>query len=336
MVVATVARVKDYEEVELFAGRQKKKLLRAEIRVEKIEKVQMPPLIVWLGDDRMPVRSEVDIPGLGVVVRYRTTREIATAAVDPKSMTDIGLNQVVLVKRRIDRPYAATSAVYRITVRGESDPASTFSRDDRQEIKNVRGNTFDLYVKASKAIGVRKDGPDKASTEYTQSSYFITSADERVKQQARNAVGNEKDPGKKAVLIEKWVREHMQVKNHEALATADHVARNLEGDCTEFAMLTAAMCRAEGLPSRTALGLVYADVKDQPGFAFHMWTEVLIRGRWLPLDAMLGQGEIGATHLKIADQSWHDVRTLTPLFPVVRVLNRLSIEVIQVENRDQQ
>lgn len=63
-----------------------------------------------------------------------------------------------------------------------------------------------------------------------------------------------------------------------------------------------------------------------------MWTEVFVKGRWVPLDAVLGQGGIGATHLKIADQSWHEVRTMAPLIPIVRVLGRLSIEVVRVEN----
>ena len=332
LVVFTLVLVKDFEEVELFAGKQKKRLLRVETRIDKVEKVQMPLLVTWLGDDHMQARSEVDVPGLGVIVMYRTTKELATAPVAPDSLTDIGLSQVVPVKQRIDRPYATSSAVYRITLQGENEPASAFSRDDRQEIKNVRGNTFELHVKAGKAVGEEKIGAEKASSEYIQSSYFITSADERVKQHARNAVEKEKDLWKKAVLIEKWVHEHMQVKNYEALATADHVARTLEGDCTEFAMLMAAMCRAEGIPSRTALGLVYTDVKDQPGFAFHMWTEVFVKGRWVPLDAMLGQGGIGATHLKIADQSWHEVRTMAPLLPVVRVLGRLSIDEVRVEN----
>jgi transglutaminase-like putative cysteine protease len=124
----------------------------------------------------------------------------------------------------------------------------------------------------------------------------------------------------------------MRSRNHEALASADHVARTLEGDCTEFAMLMAAMCRAQGIPSRTAVGLVYADVKGGPVFAFHMWTEVFVRGKWIPLDATLGRGKVGATHLKITDQSWHDTRTMTPLFPVVRVLGRVSIEVLSVES----
>ena len=71
----------------------------------------------------------------------------------------------------------------------------------------------------------------------------------------------------------------------EALAPADHVARTLEGDCTEYAMLMAAMCRAEGVPSKTAIGLIYADTKTGPALGFHMWTEVWLRAngcRWTP------------------------------------------------------
>jgi len=144
-------------------------------------------------------------------------------------------------------------------------------------------------------------------------------------------VGKETDPWKKALRIERWVKEHTKVRSDEAFATADHVARTLEGDCTEFAMLAAAMCRAEGVPSRTALGLIYADVRKGPVLAFHMWTEVWIKGKWLPLDATLGRGYVGATHLKITDHSWHDERSLTPMLPLLRLLGRLSVEVVSVK-----
>jgi len=56
-----------------------------------------------------------------------------------------------------------------------------------------------------------------------------------------------------------------------------------------------------------------------------------VRGQWLSLDATLGQGRVGATHLKISDQSWHEARDMTPLFPVVRVLGRVRIEVLGVQ-----
>jgi hypothetical protein len=62
-----------------------------------------------------------------------------------------------------------------------------------------------------------------------------------------------------------------------------------------------------------------------------MWTEVWVDGEWLPLDGTLGRGHLGATHLKISDQSWHDTRNMAPLFSVVRVLGRVSIEVVSVE-----
>ncbi len=122
----------------------------------------------------------------------------------------------------------------------------------------------------------------------------------------------------------------MTSENDQALAPADQVARTLKGDCTEYAMLTAAMCRAAGVPSKTALGLIYADVREGPVFAFHMWTEVWVRGQWVGIDATLGKGYVGATHLKITDHSWHNEQSLTPLLPVVRAVGKLSVEVLRV------
>jgi transglutaminase-like putative cysteine protease len=283
--------------------------------------------VLWLDESKTPLRTQADVPGLGEMVLYRTTREGVAAAAPGATLTDIGIGQLLRLNRRITRPYDVASAVYRITFKGEGDPATTFARGGRQEVKNVQGNAFDLYVRAS-------HGPEaghadkKTGDEFTQSSYFINCNDTRVKAHARAAVGDEADPWAKALRIERWVHDHMTTTNDEALATADHVARTLQGDCTEYAMLTAAMCRAEGVPARTAIGLIYAEVQGGPAMAFHMWTEVWVRGQWVPLDATLGRGYVGATHLKITDHSWRDTRTMAPLLPVVRVLGKVSIEVV--------
>jgi len=96
-------------------------------------------------------------------------------------------------------------------------------------------------------------------------------------------------------------------------------------------MLAAAMCRAAGVPSRTAVGLVYVeDRMGRPVLGFHMWFEVFVKGQWLALDAIFGPDGIGATHIKIADHSWHETQSLTPLLPVTRVLGKMKIEVVQV------
>ena len=84
------------------------------------------------------------------------------------------------------------------------------------------------------------------------------------------------------------------------------------------AMLMAAMCRAAGIPSRTALGLVYVeDSKTRtPQLGFHMWAEVYVQNAWVGMDATLGEGLVGPGHLKIADHNWHDQQPLHHFFPL--------------------
>ena len=337
--------VKGHRDVEMPGAKQKRKLLLVETIPErskiaahgadKVETIQLPVNMIWLDDRLEQVKMEVEVPGLGPIVSYRTTKAQATAPGPVAQLTDIGIGQLVRLKNRILNPYETTAAVYRITIRKDDDVASTFSRDNRQQVKKVQGSAFELHVKASSDTS-GEVAEKEPSAEFTESSYFITSADPKVKELARRAVANEKDPWQKALRIERWVHNKMKVTAYEALATADHVARTLEGDCTEFSMLAAAMCRAEGVPSRTAIGLIYAEpteVSRAPCFAFHMWTEVWIKGRWIPIDATLGKGYVGATHLKITDHSWSDVRTLTPILPVLRVVGRVSIEVLSAETR---
>ena len=168
-----------------------------------------------------------------------------------------------------------------------------------------------------------------------KSCYFINSDDAKVREFARQAVRDETDTWKQAQLIEKWVHNHIENKNFtEAFATSDQVAKTLEGDCTEHAVLAAAMCRAVGVPSRAAVGLVYVNTRSGPVMGFHMWTEVWVRGQWVAIDATLGQGSIGAAHIKVADHSWYDVQSLVPLLPVMRVVGKVSIEVVSVNEAD--
>ena len=49
------------------------------------------------------------------------------------------------------------------------------------------------------------------------------------------------------------------------------------------------------------------------------------------LFSVLGRGGIGAMHLKISDQSWHDEVTAAPLLPTLRVLGKVQIEILRAE-----
>jgi transglutaminase-like putative cysteine protease len=331
MVIQVDVKVLDYEVVDVPGSKSKQKLLRVEMSPEKLEGVMLPTLIQWVAADHMPVRQDTEIPGLGKLTLVRTTREIALTPGAESLLTDIGISQLILLNRKVLKPYETKASVFRITVRGDEDAASAFAQDPRQVIRAAtKGSTFEMQVTATK--GPKKGAPAaKAGDEFIQSSYFITSDDPKVKELARKAVGKETDPWQKALLIEKWVNSHMRSTNDEALAPASRVAKTLEGDCTEYAMLMAAMCRAEGVPSKTAIGLIYADTKNGPAMAFHMWTEVWVQDQWVPLDATLGRGYVGAMHLKVTDHSWHDMRSQTPLLPLSRVLGKLQIELVETK-----
>jgi hypothetical protein len=332
-VVTVQVAIKPPEEI-TYAG-TKQKLLRADAVPDKIMSVQMPATSFWLDKDLQVIRSQMDMPGLGQLVLVRTTKEFALSPITPAKINDIGLTQLLTLNRRIPRAHDSTSVVYKITLPGDEEPAKAFAQDTRQEVKNAKGKSFELHVKAVRKPEPVKEGekPKPAPDEFIKSNYFINCDDAKVKELARKAVGSETDPWKKALLIERWVNANMKIQNFsEAMATADHVARTLEGDCTEYAMLAAAMCRAVGVPSRTALGFVYVDATKAPVFGYHMWTEVYVQGQWIDLDATLGRAGIGAAHIKITDHSWYETRSLAPLLPVMRVmLGKVAIEVVRVE-----
>jgi transglutaminase-like putative cysteine protease len=340
-VVTINALVKEPEEVDLLSitkegdmpkvKRIKEKLLRVELKPANIElpgkSIEMPGWVWWLNKDWQPVRSQLEMPGLGNVVLYRTTRAVALL---PSSgeIPDLGTNTRIALNQRLEQPEDTESVTYRVTYKGEGDPATTLAKDDRQEITNVKGKTFELKVRAIRAPG-DNEKPEPAKGEFLKTSYYLDSDNAQVQAIAKKAVGKETEPWKKALAIETWVHKHMRHDDSVAFCPAGQVAENLKGDCRQHAMLMTAVCRAAGIGSRPAVGLVYVeDRKRSPALVYHMWTEVWINGQWIALDATRGQGAVGATHIKISDHSWQGITSQTPFLPVQRVLGKLAIEII--------
>jgi hypothetical protein len=338
------AVVKDYEEVPMLVPnkasgkglvRENKKLLRVEVIPDKVEvngtPLQLPGQTFWLDKALNPVRYEADLPGLGKATFYPTSAEVAKAGGAAAILPDLLNGNLVPVKKVIAKPHDTKSAVYRITIQGDKDPAGAFARDTRQTAKNVKGNSFELHV-TSQREPVKVAKPAPLGKQYLASTSFLDASDGVIKNRAKKAIGDATDPWEKAKRIEKWVHENMKGSNAVGSATASQVARDLTGDCRQHALLTAAMCRAAKIPARTATGLVYFHEPDKkPQMAYHMWTEAYVKGQWLPLDATLGKGGIGACHLKIMDQDWRDAQTLAEHLPVLRVLGKLKVGVLSAK-----
>jgi hypothetical protein len=78
---------------------------------------------------------------------------------------------------------------------------------------------------------------------------------------------------------------------------ASAVARNRDGDCSEYAVLTTAMARAAHMPARVVLGVVILTT-DQGHAAYgHAWSEVQEGGRWVVADAALHNAQATIRYL---------------------------------------
>jgi transglutaminase-like putative cysteine protease len=342
--VTVHATVKDEEEVEVLrvskegkVQRVKERLLRVEAKPDEVkigdQPLKLPAVDIWLGKDLLPRRSSIEMQPFGKIVFYRTTRAVATAANGALSepALDILRASMIRLNRPIPDPHETSSILYRIRIKDDDKPETALAQDDRQKVEKVQGRAFDLRVRAVRAPQ-GDAGEAEVKDEFRRPCYFIDSDNQRVQELAQKSVGKETDPWKKAQAIERWVHLHMQSDNRPDFPIASQIADELRGDCRQHALLTAALCRAAGVPSRTAVGLVYVNrARHGPEMGFHMWTEVWVKGQWLAIDATLGRGSIGAAHIKISDHSWNETRSLTPLLPVHRVLGKMSIEVVSVD-----
>ena len=318
-LVKVHAKAEVVENVSMPGQDPKLTLLRVKTDPAKLGDFTVPGAVTWYDGNFQPVRSETMIPGLGKFVFEDASREAALA---PCVGPDIGLRQSIVLKKPLASGHGGSQATYRIRVQ-ENDPMKVVAQDARQSLTSIDKNTVQLAIAAIRQPPAEAKDATPPGKEFTESNNYLTSADALVKRHAVAAVGTETDPWKKSLLIERWVKKNMKpVTFSEAMAPASEVAKTLQGDCTEFSMLSAAMARAAGVPSRTAVGLVYVLPRngELPMLAFHMWHEVWVRGQWIALDSTLGLGSIGTGHIKITDHSWHDVATMTPLLPVMRFL----------------
>lgn len=164
-----------------------------------------------------------------------------------------------------------------------------------------------------------------ADERYLAADAFIQSDHPKIRDMARQIVGDETDPWRRALEIYRWVHESIRKEAVVSIPSALEVLAERRGDCNEHTVLFTALARAASLPTRIAIGLVWSDELD--GFYYHAWPEVFL-GEWVWMDPTLGQPLADATHVKLLNggiQSWTGI---------VQYLGRVEIEVLEIEKGD--
>ncbi|MDZ4820049.1 MAG: transglutaminase-like domain-containing protein [Planctomycetota bacterium] len=297
---------------------------------------------LWVNRDGVIMKRQINALNQEI---YRTTKELALADVGPARF-DLMLDTTVPVNRPLAKPHQTRKIRYRVQLQA-NDPTQVFATSATQQVQLLDNRTAELIVTASSLNSPKPEttaaAPGTVSTatvappvsqtpqeQDSQPNNLIQSDYPKIVAMAKQAAGSETDPAKVAALLEQCVHRHLQRPNFsQTFATAAETADSGEGDCTEHSVLLAALCRAKGIPARVVIGLVYASTSQ--GFGYHMWNEVWIDGRWVPLDATLAQGGIGAAHIKLADSNLHGTTAFSTFLSVSQVIGQLKIEIVEVE-----
>ncbi len=312
----------DYRTVKLHDGSEKS-LLKVSVSQSILPGIAMR---VYLDKDGESLRTEADLLGM---VTFSVPREVALEKIAGKEL-DVATNTLIRIADPPIGLHDRKSAIYRIRTKGRN-PADFLPTGETQTVASMDDETATLTV--SSVEPPKNIQPSRnQQKDYLGDTQFLQSRDSRVQEHARKATAGSLDPGTIAVRMEQYVYKELKKKNFStALASAAEVARSLEGDCTEHACLLAAMLRVQKIPSRVAVGLVYAE--RLAAFGGHMWTEAWLDGKWVPLDATLGKGGIGPGHIKLADSSLSDdgPAPVTSFVPLMNMLSNVTIDVVSTE-----
>lgn len=264
---------------------------------------------------------------------YRTTKEIALRK-DDIGKIDLLEGTIVKLKGTLPdtREMPLAHAEYYARLKDDKLEGQ-FRTDEFQQVEKIDDHSLRLkitQVDPTKKVDEKLRGEQPTPEESAPNS-LIQSDDPAVVELAKSIVPDSiDDPTIIALALETGVRRHITNSNYSrAFDTAAEVVRTKEGDCTECAVLLAAVCRAKKIPSRVVLGLVY--YQKQSGFAYHMWNEVWTGDRWLPLDATVAQGTVGADHIKLRHSSLHGETAYAVMMSLLQVVNRLELEVVQTK-----
>ncbi len=197
----------------------------------------------------------------------------------------------LLEVKNIQEVATAQEVTYEIGVKGKdfSILKDLFVTDGNQTVlSGDKEGAVSLQVHPHRKMEQAEPTPGE---EYLSSTFYLNYEDEAVQKLVMEVAELKKLPvAERAMALTEWVYESLEEKNFDTgFATASEVARNKQGDCTEHAVLLAALGRALEIPSRSAYGLaLVAEENNKSGWmGFHMWTQFYVDGKWTDYDAAL-------------------------------------------------
>ncbi len=285
-------------------------------------------------DDNLLLQKSIT-PVMGMTVeQVACTKEFALGQIDVLEVVD---KMFMASPEPLSSVGSARSITYYLSpVTDEVDLKIPYN--DNQKVKQLSDGTIILTVEPVVAPGGVRfpyEGADPAILEALEPTRYVESDQQLIIDLARQAVGDTSDAAEAARRIEAFVADYVADKSLSVgYASAAEVAVSKQGDCSEHAVLTAALCRAVGIPAQVVTGLAYVSEwrTFQNGFGGHAWVQVYLGDKWVGLDAAFKGADLGAYdagHIALAVGGGNPEDFLN----LVNTMGQFKIEKVTVNKR---
>ena len=250
--------------------------------------------VAWMDTDWQPKKMRFSLMGLHLET-LACPKECATAMAEP---AEFFARTFAHSPEDLDRSERSGALAY--VIRATSDSPIYFPTSQEQQVSQSDA-TFSVRIAP---VSGETDPVNDDPEDHLGSSRWLQTDQPEITELAARARGDASTPHEIMESLERFVRGYVSDKNLSVgYATALETARNRSGDCTEHALLLAALGRASGVPTRIATGLAYVErwLGAEDVFVPHAWTQALIDGRWISFDAALGQFDSGHLALSYGD-----------------------------------
>jgi transglutaminase-like putative cysteine protease len=241
--------------------------------------------------------------GEGVLVRAEP--EVRAKALENVELFALGR---VPVPRPLPRDVPAT-IVYQLA----GLPRGFWTDDARQRFTPGSDGTVSLAVTARTPLAAdpARDTPlaqaaKGADPEDVSANGSADSDHPAIVALARQVAGDARGAYAAALRLSTTVHERLRTAYGASHDRASDVLAAGRGDCSEHAVLTVALARALGIPSREVYGLVYASMDGKDALYWHAWVEVRSAGEWIAIDPTFGQPVADATHVALSGRDRSD------------------------------
>ena len=280
-------------------------------------------VVSWIDDEGRLLRQTV--PGLMDLTLERVSEDEALASLAP-----FEVKNVIEVEQHLPLVRSLQQITLRVT-RNLGPARELLTETPRQSIAS---DGDDAIITISRETPPAETLPlpitGESMQQYLRPTAHVQSDDPRIVETAREIVGDETDSWGAAQKLCAWVKRNMHsVSSEPRPITALEVLESMRGDCTEHAILMAALGRAVGLPTKLVTGLAYIG----GSFGYHAWTEVYV-GRWVEMDPTWGEMTVDAGHLQIFASSLDEASYARASLATGRTIGAIGMQVEQYTTAD--